>query len=76
MDKVRVWFDREGNYLEVTFQEEKGYFQDTGNDIFMRLNEKGQIIGFAIFNFATREREAIEVPLKISALGSTPHTPR
>ena len=27
-DKVKIWFDREGDYLEVQFKEAPGYMQE------------------------------------------------
>jgi hypothetical protein len=28
-EEVRVWYDEEGDYLEVLFEREKGYFRET-----------------------------------------------
>ena len=28
-DKVKIWFDREGDYLEVQFKEALGYMKET-----------------------------------------------
>jgi uncharacterized protein YuzE len=48
-DKVKVWFDREGDFLEVTFAERAGYMRETPNDAVMeRVDENGNIIGFSI----------------------------
>ena len=42
-DKVRVWYDREGDYLEVMFDlETPGYFRDTQDD---RVMEKVDAAG-------------------------------
>ncbi|MGE0823146.1 MAG: DUF2283 domain-containing protein [Candidatus Binatia bacterium] len=64
MGKVRVWYDKEGDFLEVTFREAKGYLRDLGDDMFERVDEHGQILGFAIFNFSRRDQQAVEVPLE------------
>ena len=41
-DKVRVWYDREGDYLEVMFDlETPGYFRDTQDDRVMEKVELG-----------------------------------
>jgi uncharacterized protein YuzE len=48
-DKVKVWFDREGDFLEVTFAERAGYMRETAHDAVMeRVDEHGDIIGFSI----------------------------
>ena len=48
-DKVKVWFDAEGDFLEVRFSYEAGYMKETSNDAVMeRLDARGQVIGFSI----------------------------
>jgi uncharacterized protein YuzE len=65
MGKVKVWYDKEGDFLEVTFREAKSYMRDLGDDIFERVDERGNVIGFAIFNFSKRDQKAVEVPLEL-----------
>ena len=62
---MSVWYDKEGDFLEVTFQEAKGYMRDLGDDVFERVDGQGNVIGFAIFNFSQRDQKAIEVPLDL-----------
>ncbi len=47
---VRVWFDPEGDFLEVTFDvNATGYFRETPDDrVMQRINANGQVIGFSI----------------------------
>ncbi len=48
-DTVKVWFDAEGDFLEVRFSDEDGYMKETSNDAVMeRVDERGQVIGFSI----------------------------
>ena len=48
-DKVKVWFDKEGDFLEVTFAERAGYMRETAHDAVMeRVDERGNLIGFSI----------------------------
>lgn len=68
MAKVRVWFDEEGDFLEVAFVKRKGYFREVGPDLYERVDAKGNVIGFAIFNFLKHDRKAVEVPLKMAKL--------
>ena len=68
MAQVKVWYDKEGDYLEVTFFNAKGYFHEVGEDVYERVDEKGQLIGFAVFNFSKRDKREVEIPLELSKL--------
>jgi uncharacterized protein YuzE len=49
--KVRIWFDAEGDYLEVIFDQRTGYFRETSNDrVMVKVDAEGDILGFAILN--------------------------
>ncbi len=37
MEKMKIWFDEEGDLLEIGFGKKKGYFRDVGNDIWERV---------------------------------------
>jgi uncharacterized protein YuzE len=48
-EKVKVWFDAEGDFLEVRFSDEAGFMRETKNDAVMeRVDEHGKILGFSI----------------------------
>jgi uncharacterized protein YuzE len=64
MGKMRVWYDKEGDFLEVTFRDAKGYLRDLGDDIFERVDEHGKVIGFAIY----RDQQIVEVPVELLSL--------
>jgi len=34
--EITIWFDKEGDYLEVMFEKKKGYFKETENDAVMQ----------------------------------------
>ena len=56
---MKLWFDPEGDYLEVMFEEKPGYFRETANDQVMeKVDDNGRIIGFSV--------------IKVSALKSAP----
>ena len=43
-DKVRVWYDREGDFLEVTFAERPGYMRETRHDaVIERVDDDGGV---------------------------------
>ena len=46
-EEVKVWYDREADYLEVLFDRKEGYFRETDNDAVMeKVDNQGNIIGF------------------------------
>ena len=48
-EAIKVWYDKEGDYLEVLFERKTGYFKETENDAVMeKIDDKGNIIGFSI----------------------------
>lgn len=59
MDKeVTVWYDREGDYLEVLFERKKGYFRATENDAVMeKVDAQGHVIGFSVLKVSAAEGE-------------------
>lgn len=47
--KVKIWYDVEGDYLEVIFEKKAGYFKETSNYAVMKkVDNAGNIIGFSI----------------------------
>lgn len=48
-ERVKVWFDPEADFLEVTFSEAPGYMRETENDAVMeRVDLEGNLLGFSI----------------------------
>lgn len=65
---MRVWFDPEADLLEVELgKPRKGFFKDAGDDVFLRVDTKGNVIGFAILNVTKRQKKAEEMELPIKA---------
>ena len=47
--RIKIWYDVEGDYLEVIFEKTAGYFKETSNDAVMKkVDAAGNIIGFSI----------------------------
>ncbi len=63
--EINVWFDSEGDYLEVMFERRKGYFRETENDAVMeKVDEEGNVIGFSILRVsALKERKPLSICL-------------
>ncbi|MBW2309553.1 MAG: DUF2283 domain-containing protein [Deltaproteobacteria bacterium] len=64
-EEVNVWYDKEGDYLEVLFETKKRYFQETENDaVIKKIDEEGNIIGFSILKVsALKEQETLNISL-------------
>jgi hypothetical protein len=47
--KVKLWFDAEGDYLEVQFSDAPRFMRPTAHDAVMeRVDEEGHVLGFSI----------------------------
>jgi uncharacterized protein YuzE len=47
--RVKVWYDPEGDFLEVMFDRKPGYFRGTANDQVMeKVDDAGNVLGFSI----------------------------
>ena len=58
-DKVYVWFDPEGDFLEVTFDASKeGDMEQTADDrVAVNVDDDGNIIGFHILHVSSMMKE-------------------
>lgn len=62
---VKVWYDPEGDFLEVLFEKRKGYFRETDNDQVMeKVDDHGEILGFSIMKVSALKNHPLEVALK------------
>ncbi|RZN39762.1 MAG: DUF2283 domain-containing protein [Methanosarcinales archaeon] len=65
--KIKIWYDKEGDYLEVIFDRKAGYFKETANDSVMKkVDETGNIIGFSILNVSALKGQK---PLSVGIAG-------
>ena len=63
-DKVKIWYDPEGDYLEVIFEDKAGYFKETASDQVMeKVDDKGNVLGFSILRVSALKRTPLEVAL-------------
>lgn len=62
--KVRIWYDPEGDYLEVMFDQRPGYFRETESDQVMeKVDSQGNILGFSVLKVSARRKAPLEVAL-------------
>ncbi len=62
--KVKIWYDPEGDYLEVIFDQKPGYFRETSSDQVMeKVDETGNILGFSVMKVSALKKTPLEVAL-------------
>jgi hypothetical protein len=53
-DNLNVWFDPEGDHLEIVFDQKAGYFEDTSLENVMRKRDpEGNLLAISIFNLSS-----------------------
>jgi uncharacterized protein YuzE len=63
-EEVKIWYDKEGDYLEVLFDQKLGHFRETDNDAVMeKIDSQGNIVGFSILKVSALSAQN---PLSIS----------
>jgi uncharacterized protein YuzE len=66
---ITVWYDREGDFLEVMFKRKSGYFRQTSTDqVMVKVDQEGHVIGFHVLN-AGRLTQPHELELDMAGRG-------
>jgi uncharacterized protein YuzE len=61
---VKLWYDPEGDYLEVIFDQKEGYFRETENDQVMeKVDMEGNILGFSVLKVSSLRAKPLEIAL-------------
>ena len=62
--RLKIWYDREGDYLEVIFDQRPGFFRETASDQVMeKVDERGNVLGFSVLRVSALKKEPLEVAL-------------
>jgi hypothetical protein len=64
--QVKVWYDPEGDYLEVIFEQLEGYFRETEDDrvrVIEKVDLQGNVLGFSILGVGSLKGAPIQVAL-------------
>lgn len=62
--KIRIWYDREGDFLEVILKRRMGYFRETANPhVMAKVDEKGNVLGFSVMRVSALRDAPLEVAL-------------
>lgn len=64
MGGLSVWYDEDGDYLELTRKTDTGFFVDIGDGVFERVTDDGETIGFAVLNVSSRKER--ELPFDVT----------
>ena len=63
-EDVKIWYDKEGDYIEVLFGRKAGYFRETENDAVMeKVDATGNVVGFSILRISSISKQS---PLSLS----------
>ncbi len=61
---VKIWYDQEGDYLEVIFDEKPGYFRETLNDqVMKKVDDDGNILGFSVLRVSALKDKPLALAL-------------
>ncbi|MCW5782809.1 MAG: hypothetical protein KIT39_05815 [Nitrospirales bacterium] len=68
-EKINVWFDPEGDFLEVPFSDAPGFLRPTAHDALMeRVNDQGHVLGFSVLGVSRFKKDR---PLEAELLAGT-----
>jgi hypothetical protein len=63
-DRVKVWYDAKGHYLEVLFDQRPGHFRATAHhQVMEKIDTEGNVLGFSILKVSGIGAKPIEVAL-------------
>ncbi len=63
-EPIKIWYDPEGDYLEVIFKTSPGTFRETALDqVMAKVDEKGQVLGFSILKVSSLKGNPLAVSL-------------
>jgi uncharacterized protein YuzE len=68
---MKVWYDREGDFLEVVFEDTPAVMEEIEEDVFERRTPEGRVVGFAVMNFSKHDRHRLTLPLAVSAMSTS-----
>ena len=66
--KIRIIFDREGNTLDIWFDNPKkeSISEEAGDEIIIKKDKKGEVIGIEKLNYVASPRKVGKLPISVS----------
>ena len=56
--KLKIWFDKEGDFLELLFSDSPGFMRETDNEnILERVDDNGNILGYSIIGISQYKKD-------------------
>lgn len=71
MAGMKIWYDREGDLLEVLFDDTPAVMEEIEDDVFERRTPDGRITGFTVLNFSRHDRDKLTLPLVVTAVSGS-----
>jgi hypothetical protein len=72
MEKLRVYFDRQGNTLSVWFDDPKKEHlcEESDDDVVLVKDRRGRVIGFERLNYlsAKQRKEGVSIPVEVQVV--------
>jgi uncharacterized protein YuzE len=68
MAGMKLWYDREGDLLEVVFEDAPATLEEISEDVFERRAADGRVIGFAVMNFSKHHLDELSLPFEVKVL--------
>ncbi|MBU0519844.1 DUF2283 domain-containing protein [bacterium] len=69
MDKLKIWYDPEGDFLEISVSDIKGEFRSSSNrNVLIKTDRRGSIVGFAVLNVSKVENEPLDLQVSLKEL--------
>lgn len=63
-EKIKIWYDAEGDYLEISLCRKAGVFRETSQDQVMeKVDSDGRVVGFSILKVSALKGAPLELSL-------------
>jgi hypothetical protein len=63
-DRVKIWSDVKGDYLEVLFDQRPGYFRETANDqVLEKVDTQGNVLAFSVQRVSAIRTQPLDIDL-------------
>ncbi|MHB8629996.1 MAG: DUF2283 domain-containing protein [Aggregatilineales bacterium] len=71
MAAMKVWYDHEGDILEVTFEDAPAFLEEINEDVFERRAVDGRVVGITVMNLSKHDRASLTLPLAVTAVAAS-----
>ena len=70
MAGMKVWYDQQGDLLEVLFEDAPATLEEVEDDVFERRTKDGRVVGFAVMNFSKHDQDTLRLPFEVKVLSA------